>query len=302
MSWLVIAGIALAAEPASAATQAPPAPPSPSSVAMQSLESKGVRITLPASIIDGRLVPIELTLPSGRSCNEPKVYWQSGVYTPYPVGDRWHVLVPTKLELKPGKKTLQVKCGKQLASFTLDVARGEYPESKLSVDPKFSAPAPPQVATENATIDEAYKKGGPTRRWSEAFVRPTDGIDTSPFGVRRTFNGATKSRHRGLDMDGKVGDPVRAANTGVVVLAAADYYYTGNAVFIDHGDRLFSVYFHLSRMDVKTGDVVERGQVIGALGSTGRVTAPHLHFGVKLAGQLVDPRDLLAYVPAPTGR
>lgn len=283
MLWFVLAGIALAAEPA----------------LVQTLEAEGVRISLPSVITDGRLVAVELELPTGRSCKEPKVYWQSGTYTPYPVADRWHVLVPTKLDLKPGTKTLQVKCGKRLATFRIAVARGEYPESKLAVDPKFSAPAPPRVAAENATIDAAYKQGGPTRRWSEAFVRPTDGVDTSPYGVRRTFNGATKGRHRGLDMDGKVGDPVRAANAGVVVLAAADYYYTGNAVFIDHGDRLFTVYFHLSRMDVKTGDVVERGQVIGALGSTGRVTGPHLHFGVKLAGQLVDPRDLLAYARAP---
>ncbi|MEO0815131.1 MAG: M23 family metallopeptidase, partial [Myxococcota bacterium] len=132
-----------------------------------------------------------------------------------------------------------------------------------------------------------------------AFEIPRLDEITSPFGVRRVFNKVLQSQHRGLDIDGRIGTEIRAANDGVVVLAARNFFYVGNAVFLHHGQQLYSMYFHLSTLDVDTGDRVKRGQLIGAVGRTGRVTGPHLHFSVKLRGFYIDPVDVMAYRPAP---
>ena len=101
--------------------------------------------------------------------------------------------------------------------------------------------------------------------------------------------------HLQLLLDGGVGEPIVAANDGVVVLCASDFYYIGNAIFIDHGGGLFSLYFHMTKTLVKEGDKVKRGQKIGLIGKTGRVTGPHLHMGVKLADTYVNPADMLGY-------
>ncbi len=127
------------------------------------------------------------------------------------------------------------------------------------------------------------------------FADPRDGAErNSLFGERRIFNGTLKSRHLGLDIDGKTGDPVRAANDGVVRLTR-DCFYSGNTVFLSHGAGIFTDYFHLSKILVKNGQTVKKGQVIGLLGRTGRVTGPHLHFATKVSGTIFDPEALLRF-------
>ncbi len=253
---------------------------------------QGITLWRPEVVLEGSLLVVEV---AAEGC-EPQIRWGGHRFKAYAVGVHRQALLPVTLGAR-GERPLQVACGERSASFTIPVSEGVYPESKLSVDPRFTRKPPRQVVSERAAIQAALAVRTAGRLWSGAFLRPGGGIETSPFGVRRTFNGRLDSRHRGLDLDGKVGDQVTAANDGVVVLAAPDYYYSGNSVFIDHGDELFTMYFHLSRLDVKSGDKVERGQVVGLLGNTGRVTGPHLHFAVKLAGVYVDPKGLLAYQP-----
>lgn len=120
------------------------------------------------------------------------------------------------------------------------------------------------------------------------FKRPVPGRITSYFGIKRLYNGHLKGWHRGLDFAGKLGTPVRAASSGVVVLAGR-YFYNGNTVFIDHGQGLLTLYAHLNRIRVKKGERVQQGERIGDLGSTGRSTGPHLHFGVILNQERVNP-------------
>jgi len=178
------------------------------------------------------------------------------------------------------------------------VVAGDYRESVLSVDPRFSKRPPKRNRAEQRRISAALGRSEKTRLWKQAFVAPTStSTVTSEYGVKRTFNNVIKSRHRGLDLDGAVGDSVLATNDGVVRLAARDYYYVGSAVVIDHGLGLFSLYFHLSSVDVEVGEWMRRGQKIGKVGKSGRVTGPHLHFAIKLAGQYIDPVGLLAYRP-----
>jgi murein DD-endopeptidase MepM/ murein hydrolase activator NlpD len=129
--------------------------------------------------------------------------------------------------------------------------------------------------------------------WTAAFVRPRSSRITARFGSGRTFNRTLASRHLGVDFAGKVGAPVRAANRGVVALVA-NFFLAGNVVYIDHGAGVVTGYFHLSRALVAEGDTVTRGQEIGLVGATGRVTGPHLHWSARYGALTVNPLDLLA--------
>lgn len=130
------------------------------------------------------------------------------------------------------------------------------------------------------------------RLWTAPFVRPRSTRVTSPFGAGREVNGVWRSRHSGLDLSGRKGDPVRVSNSGVVALVG-DFFYGGISIYVLHGAGLMTAYHHLSRALVATGDTVQRGQVIGRVGATGRVTGPHLHWGAQYGSISFDPADLL---------
>ena len=130
------------------------------------------------------------------------------------------------------------------------------------------------------------------RLWKARFARPRTARITSVFGSGRQVNGVWRSRHAGLDIAGQKGAPVRASNRGVVALVG-DFFYGGISVYVHHGEGIMTVYHHLSRALVAAGDTVERGQLIGRVGATGRVTGPHLHWGAQYGGVSFDPTDLL---------
>ena len=115
---------------------------------------------------------------------------------------------------------------------------------------------------------------------------------SSTFGNKRVFNGQLKSYHNGVDFRARTPIPVYAANSGVVTLAES-LFYSGNAVIIDHGTGIFTIYAHLSRIDVAAGSYIEKGQRLGLTGATGRVSGPHLHWGVKINGIAVNPMQLI---------
>lgn len=178
----------------------------------------------------------------------------------------------------------------------LEPARGAYPVERLRVAPAFGRPPDSALAErirrESDRASEVAEASHHTPRlWKRPFLRPRASRITSGFGRGREFNGTITSRHMGTDFAGAVGDTVRAANRGVVRIVGA-FYYGGNVVYVDHGDGLTSAYLHLSRQLVAEGDTVERGQVIGRVGATGRVTGPHLHLIVRYGRVTVDPLSL----------
>jgi murein DD-endopeptidase MepM/ murein hydrolase activator NlpD len=140
--------------------------------------------------------------------------------------------------------------------------------------------------------DAARRAHDLPRLWKAPFVRPRTARITSVFGSGRQVNGVWRSRHAGLDIAGPKGAPVRASNRGIVALVG-DFFYGGISVFVHHGDGVMTVYHHLSRALVAIGDTVERGQIIGRVGATGRVTGPHLHWGAQYGSISFDPADLL---------
>jgi murein DD-endopeptidase MepM/ murein hydrolase activator NlpD len=175
----------------------------------------------------------------------------------------------------------------------------------LGVDSSFTRPDPAvdaRIARENARAREIGEHAHDSPpMWTAPFIRPRTSVITSPFGSGRLFNGQLTSRHLGVDFRGAVGEPIRAANRGVVALVA-NFFLAGNVVYVDHGGGIVTAYFHMSKPLVSAGDTVSRGQVIGLIGATGRVTGPHLHWAARYGTITVNPLDLLKIDASAYGR
>ncbi len=177
----------------------------------------------------------------------------------------------------------------------IPVAKGFYRTSAISVPKKYVDPDPADAAriiSERDLKNEVLNKISPTQLWSGSFVAAAGISTSSEFGSQRTYNGKRQSVHQGLDYRATVGTPVRAINSGKVIIAR-ELYFEGNCVVIDHGQGLLSLYFHLSQFKIKEGDTVTKGQQIALSGGTGRVTGPHLHLAVRWQASYVNPATLL---------
>ncbi len=180
-------------------------------------------------------------------------------------------------------------------SYNLKVVPKDYPVQELSVDSKsvdLSQADADRAARDRQRNAEVTARYTPVQMWTLPFNRPVPGSLSSLFGLRRVFNGQPRNSHRGLDFRGAEGTPIHAVADGVVALAE-DQFFSGRVVYVDHGLGVFSVYMHMSKFSVQEGDRVERGQELGLIGSTGRVTGPHLHLSLMLQGSGADPLPLL---------
>ena len=215
-------------------------------------------------------------------------------------------LVGLDLDVRPGPVGWRVtrpsaaKNGGALAAGVVTVRPRTFPLQQLTL-PKsmvdLDASALARVEAERRELDAALAQSAAERLWRGPFRIPVEGAQpTGGFGLRRLINGQPRSPHAGYDWAAPAGTPVLAANAGRVALVA-EHFFAGRNVMLDHGLRLFTLYFHLTEARVAPGESVEAGQVIGTVGATGRVTGAHLHFAVLLGGARVDPEALLRLVP-----
>ena len=221
----------------------------------------------------------------------------------------WFALAGVSLETKPGAYPLELHgetssgrpgAGQAVGdaiSFEkkIRVERQRYPRVPLKVPARYTAPNPEdqrEIEQDKETKAEAFKTLSSGREWKGPFAPPVNAEISDVFGVQRVFNGSVESTHQGLDFRVPSGTSVAAVNRGRVILARP-LFFEGNCVVIDHGQGLLTLYLHLSKVLVKEGDDVSKGQAIGLSGGTGRATGPHLHLAVRWQGMYLDPQVLL---------
>jgi murein DD-endopeptidase MepM/ murein hydrolase activator NlpD len=215
-------------------------------------------------------------------------------------GRTFLALVGVDFESAVGPRAVDVAveglCGDRHAGHReLRVVSGKFPVQKLQVAPAYVEPPESEldrIREDKEKVGRVWAAGDPRRMWGGPFVLPVDAPARDNFGSRRVFNGKPRSSHEGADLSALAGAPVAAPGPGRVALAD-DLYFSGGTVILDHGAGLFTMYFHLSRIDVKSGDVVAPGSRIGAVGATGRATGPHLHWGARLNRARINPLGLL---------
>ena len=214
-------------------------------------------------------------------------------------GACWYALAGVDVEaaVGPSRVTITGWEGERDRDFSMaaTVHAAHYKTGSLTVAPRFVEPGPEdqaEIAAAVAAKEKAFATSDGRPLWEGSFVAPVRAEATDSFGTRRMFNGKLASIHKGMDFKAGMGTPVMAGNAGRVVLAEK-LYFEGNCVMVDHGQGLMTISMHLSRIDVKAGEMVVKGQRLGLSGATGRVTGPHLHWAVRWQGAMLDPAKLL---------
>jgi len=247
------------------------------------------------SIRPGELAVLTVVPPAGSDSVQIRAFDHD--VPAFRTGDRtWEALVGIDLDVHPGKYAVSVTAGAARAVHELVVEKRTFPTRRLKVDEAFVTPPPSEQARierEAALLAATWKAVSPERLWTGLFVRPVAEPANSAFGTRSIFNGKPRNAHGGADFLSPAGTPVHSPNAGRVVIARS-LYFSGNTIIVDHGLGLFSMFAHLSAMDVREGERVNAGQIVGKVGATGRVTGPHLHWTVRATNARVDPLSLLA--------
>lgn len=207
--------------------------------------------------------------------------------------DHFIALVPVDIDTSPKKYTITVNSGGNEKIVHIRVKPYKFLTKKITLPEEkvILSPEDMKRAEKEAGLLKGILSQSTTRVWDGRFITPTDTEVSEVFGVKRIMNGKRTSVHGGMDYKGETGTPIKAVNSGMVVLRD-ELFFGGNTLVIDHGMGLFSVYMHLSEFHVSANETVSKGQEIGLVGMSGRATGPHLHFGVKLQGVNVNPVSL----------
>ncbi|ANE48991.1 hypothetical protein SY83_17050 [Paenibacillus swuensis] len=219
-----------------------------------------------------------------RSSKASKVSWQGKSYTLQPFGSGYYTYLPIQRHVKPGTYTI----GNQ----KLKVITKKFKTQYLQVTKQMEGMKrnTKRIEEDQKKINAARSKSQPTLLYTSSFIQPVSGRVSTYYGETRFVNGKFDKSHMAIDYAAKTGTPVKATNDGKVVLAES-LYLSGNSIYVDHGMKLFSQYIHLSKLNVKPGETVKRGQVIGWVGSTGFSTGPHLHFAFWMHNVPVNPNQ-----------
>lgn len=205
----------------------------------------------------------------------------------------WKALVGVPLSAKVGTQGVTIKQDGKVSKALFEIAGKEYPTQHITIQDKRKVNPNPldmnRINAESAEINAALRFWTETESLPLQFSWPIEGQVSGLFGRRRVFNGQPRRPHRGMDIAAPTGTEIHAPAEGIV-RETGDYFFNGNTVFIDHGQGLVTMFCHMDRIDVQPGQVINRGEVIGTVGMTGRVTGPHLHLGVSLNDVRVEPR------------
>lgn len=247
-----------------------------------------------ASQVPGGVARLSL----GPSARRPQAF--TGDIPLLVVGDaiEWTALVGIPLATEPGEASITVRTeGKPERQIAYTVAPKQYREQRLTVAPRTVDLSPEDEARyvkERDHLTGVMATLTDMRPDTALQMRvPVPGRRSSSFGLRRVFNGQSRNPHSGMDIAAGTGTPVLAPLPGKVI-DTGDYFFNGGTVWLDHGGGLLTMYCHLSRVDVKVGDVMKTGEALAAVGATGRVTGPHLHWSVMLNRAMVDPALFIA--------
>ncbi|MCX4187443.1 peptidoglycan DD-metalloendopeptidase family protein [Methylophaga sp. OBS4] len=242
------------------------------------------------SAVPGGVVNIPLSLDTEK---KPAVSFQNKPVMVVAADGQWQAVLGVPLTAKAGSHKIQVTRGSEQSTAIFDIADKAYPTQHITITDKRKVNPTKldmeRINRETAKINKALK------HWTEKdvipfnFIWPIEGEISGLFGRRRVFNGEPRKPHSGMDIAAPTGTAIHAPAEGVV-RDTGDYFFNGNTVFIDHGQGLVTMFCHMDRIDVKTGQSVKQGEVIGTVGATGRVTGPHLHLGVSLNDERVEPR------------
>ena len=212
---------------------------------------------------------------------------------------KMYALLPISYYEKPADKMVKISYKKngssKSESFSVKIKQGDYKKEKIQVTKSKVNPNKKHSKRISKEYHEAMKIYGTSTKenyLSTQFILPLDSFITSAFGKARIYNDTLKGYHSGTDFRAKVGTPIAATNDGVIVLAK-DRFYAGGTVLIDHGQGIYSCYYHMSKFDVKVSQKIKKGDIIGLSGKSGRVTGPHLHFGFRVGGVQVDPLQFM---------
>jgi hypothetical protein len=270
------------------------------SVATQPCYASDVSVSIsPDRIEQGGVARISVICPPGaralsyswQSINAPLFSDASGSYFGF---------IPVDMDNSPGTTRLTIAL-RDASGVTIqheaafEVIARDFPVQRLTVDETKATLSTENLARHNrerAQVQKMFSDFHPDRLWNVKFTQPVQGRISTPFGVRRFINNQPRNPHSGIDIAAPTGTPIQAAADGRVCLTG-DHFFAGKSVYIDHGTGIFSMYFHLDAINVQDGQMVKAGDTIGRVGSTGRSTGPHLHWGMRIYDTAVDPLLLL---------
>ncbi len=255
---------------------------------------------LPDTIYPGQAIWVQLVASEKLTEVTGEFLGQQLRFSPAEEGRRWSTLAAVGLKTAPKEHSFSYKGrlpdGAEVnGTRKITVRKKEFPVERITVQKKYvdlSKEDLSRVHREKKRLGELYKKQSPEAMWLAGFTAPVEAERGSPFGLRRFFNGEPRSPHSGADLRAGAGTPVQAPDEGRVVMAA-NLFFSGNTVILDHGGGLYTLYAHLEDFVIQEGQKVPRGAVLGHVGATGRVTGPHLHWGARLNGVRVDPFSLV---------
>ena len=249
------------------------------------------------SVVQGDALLLEY--PNEDGLDHVAVQWRNRTIPLIRSGNGWVAIIGADLDLGagdyPAPVTFRYSDGRrEVLDEAIRVEPKSFPITLLTVEPRFVELSPENLERsrrESQRLGQVFAQITPDILWDDGFVVPIPNAQGSNFGHRRVFNDQPRNPHSGADISAAAGTPIRSTSRGRVV-ETGDYFFNGNTVVVDHGLGIYSVYLHLSQIDVEPGQMIEGGEVVGLVGATGRVTGPHLHWGFRIQNARIDPFSL----------